>query len=87
MQLTFNIPDHCLPPQRDENTVAQQLKRHSTLLLFQPGQLSRGAACEFADVDIYTFFAAGKEYPISVINMNEDEVEADVLRFDRRHPV
>lgn len=87
MQLTLNIPDHCLPPQRDENALAQQLKLHSALLLFQSGQLSRGAACEFAEVDIYSFFAACKKYQIPVINLNADEVEADVLRFERRHSV
>jgi hypothetical protein len=58
MQLTLDIPDHCLPPQQDRTTLAQQLKLYSALLLFQSGQLSRGAACEFAGVDIYTFLAA-----------------------------
>ncbi len=58
MQLTLDIPDHCLPPQQDRITLALQLKLYSALLLFQSGQLSRGAACEFASVDIYTRHSA-----------------------------
>jgi hypothetical protein len=86
MQLTLDIPDHCLPLPPDNNALARQLKLYSALLLFQSGQWSRGAACEFADVDIYTFFAAGKKHQISVINIDVDEIEADLLRFERRHP-
>ena len=51
------------------------------LLLFQSGQLSRGAACEFADVDIYTFLAACKQHRIETISTDMDEIEAEVIRF------
>jgi hypothetical protein len=53
--------------------------------MFQSGQLSRGAACEFAGVDIYDFFTACKQHQISVINASEDSIEADVLRFQQRY--
>ncbi len=62
-------------------------KLYSALLLFQSGQLSRGAACEFAGVDIYTFLAACKQHKIPVINIEVNDIEADLLRFQRRHPV
>lgn len=68
-------------PQQDKASLAQLLKLHTALLLFQSGQLSRGAGCEFADVDIYTFLAACKQYPIETINTDMDEIEADVIRF------
>ena len=87
MQLTLDIPDHCLPFWQDGNSLAQQLKLYSALLLFQSGQLSRGAACEFADVDIYGFIAACKKHGIYVINTTGDDIEADLLRFEQRHPV
>ena len=32
------------------------MQDHAALLMFQSGQLSRGAACEFAGIDIYDFF-------------------------------
>lgn len=86
MQLTLDIPDHCLPAQQDKVSLAQKAKLYTALLLFQSGQLSRGAACEFAGVDIYTFFAACKQYNIPVINTDEDDIEADVMRFNRLHP-
>lgn len=85
MQLMLNIPDHCLPPQQDKVSLTRKVKLYTALLLFQSGQLSRGAACEFADVDIYTFFAACKQYNIPVINTDADDVEADVMRFNRLH--
>ena len=86
MQLTLEIPDHYLPLQQDTQAFAQQLKLHSALLLFQSKQLSRGAACEFAGIDIYSFLAACKRYNIPIMNFEADEIEADLLRFERRHP-
>ncbi|MEM7017998.1 MAG: UPF0175 family protein [Pseudomonadota bacterium] len=85
MQVTLEVPDHCLPPQQDNQSLAQTLKLHSALLLFQSGQLSRGAACEFAGIDIYAFLAACKQYNISTINLDTDDIEADVLRFQKRN--
>ena len=64
MQITLEIPDHVLLPQQDKTSLAQLFKLHTALLLFQSGQLSRGAACEFADVDIYTFLSACKQHRI-----------------------
>jgi predicted HTH domain antitoxin len=83
MQLTLEIPDHFLQG-HNQNQTAQQIKLYAALLMFQSGQLSRGAACELAGVDIYDFFTACKIHHISVINTTEDEIEADVLRFQQR---
>ncbi|TXH67230.1 MAG: UPF0175 family protein [Thiothrix sp.] len=81
VQIILNIPDHVLPPQQDSQTLAQQLKLYSALLLFQSGKLSRGAACEFADVDIYTFLAACKQHRIATLDTDIDEIETEVMRF------
>ena len=81
MQITLEIPDHVLLPQQDKTSLAQLLKLHTALLLFQSGQLSRCAACEFAGADIYTFLAACKQYHIETISTDMDEIEADVIRF------
>jgi hypothetical protein len=45
--------------------------------MFQAGQLSAGAACEFAGVDRYTFLEACQHYQIDVVNYDPDELEAD----------
>lgn len=84
MQLTLEIPDQYIQGQNQSQT-AKQIKLYTALLMFQSGQLSRGAACEFADVDIYDFFLACKQHHISVINTPTESIEADVLRFQQRH--
>lgn len=83
MQLTLEIPDQYLQGQ-NQNQTAMQIKLYAALLMFQSGQLSRGAACEFADVDIYDFITACKLHHISVLNTSVDEIEADILRFQSR---
>ena len=88
MQLTLDIPDKFLPQDQDKkNSLTRQVRLYSALLLFQSGQLSRGAACEFAGVDIYTFLAACKKHNIPVINIDPDDLEADLTRFKQKHPV
>ncbi|MFI3196687.1 MAG: UPF0175 family protein, partial [Methylococcaceae bacterium] len=84
MQLTLEIPDQYIHGQ-NQSQIARQIKLYSALLMFQSGQLSRGAACEFAGVDIYDFFLACKQHQISAINTPVESIEADVSRFQHRH--
>jgi len=84
MQLTLEIPDQYLQGKNLGQT-AKQIKLYAALLMFQSGQLSRGAACEFADVDIYDFFLACKQHQISIMNTPVESIEADVLRFQQRN--
>jgi hypothetical protein len=83
MQLTLEIPDQYLQGQNLSQT-AQQIKLYAALIMFQSGQLSRGAACEFAGIDIFDFFLACKQHRISSINTSVESIEADVLRFQQR---
>ncbi len=86
MQLILDIPDKFMPSTEDKkNSLSQQIRLYSALLLFQSEQLSRGAACEFADVDIYTFLAACKKHHIPTINIDPDDLEADLTRFKLKH--
>jgi hypothetical protein len=55
MHLTLEIPDQYFRGQ-NQSQIARQIKLYAALLMFLSGQLSRGAACEFAGVDIYDFF-------------------------------
>jgi len=84
MQLTLEIPDHYFQGKNQLQT-ARQIKLYAALLMFRSGQLSRGAACEFAGVEIYDFLLACKQHQISVMDMPVDAIEADVLRFQQRH--
>ncbi|MCP4698917.1 MAG: hypothetical protein GY862_18995 [Gammaproteobacteria bacterium] len=54
------LDDYAEKFKQDDGSLAQSVKLYSVLLFFQSAQLSRGAACEFAGVDIYTFLAACK---------------------------
>ncbi len=86
MQLTLEIPDKFQQLNQDKSLLAQQVRLFSALLLFQSGQLSRGSACEFADIDIYTFLTACKKHKISVVNVDPDDLESDLLRFNQKYP-
>jgi predicted HTH domain antitoxin len=85
MQITLDLPDSYLIPQTTEPLV-QQLKLYAALFLFQTGQLSRGAACELAGTDIYSFLAACKQYQIPVINYPAEDLAEELARFNARHP-
>lgn len=76
MQVMVNVPDQYFLD-LSVNELAGRLKLSTALLMFQTGQLSTGAACEFAGVDRYTFLEACQKYSIDVVNYDPDEVEAD----------
>lgn len=84
MQLTLDIPEQYFDSQ-NQLQIAQQIKLYTALLMFESGQLSRGAACEFAGVNLNAFLNACKQHHISVINSTAQEIENDVLRFEQRH--
>ncbi len=84
MQIVIDLPDHYLVNQ-DLSQITQQVKLWTALLLFRSGQLSRGAACELANVDIYTFLAACQDHQISVINSSPEELEAEWLRINQKY--
>ncbi len=85
MQLILDIPEKFFSSKQDDRVFADKIKLYGALLLFQSGKLSRGAACEFAGVDIYTFLAACKKHKISVINTEVDDIETDLYRFTQKH--
>ncbi len=84
MQIAISVPDdYALNYTHQE--IARNLKLSAALLMFRAGQISAGAACEFADVDRYAFLAACNQHHIAVIDYDEDEIEADVERLTGRH--
>ena len=76
MQVVVNVPDQYF---LDTTTgeIADRLKLYTALLMFQTGQLSAGAACEFAGIDRYGFMSACKRHHINLINYDENELEVD----------
>ena len=76
MQIVVNVPDQYL---LDMNVgeIAKQLTLSAALLMFQAGQLSAGAACEFAEIDRYAFLEACARHHIAAIDYDADELESD----------
>ena len=82
MKIVLNLPDQHLVNYSAQK-IAQYLKLYTALLMFKDGQLSAGAACEFADIDRYTFLSECRQHNIPVIDYEEDEIEADLNRLTK----
>jgi len=82
MQVVVTVPDQYFL----DTTVgefARRLKLYTALFMFQAGQLSTGAACEFADVDRYTFLTACHRHNIAVIHYDDEELETEFEQLKR----
>jgi predicted HTH domain antitoxin len=85
MQITISVPDEYVLNYTQQE-MSRYLKLYTALLMFQSGQLSAGAACEFADIDRYSFSAACKEHHIPVIDYEEGDIDADIRNLTKgRH--
>jgi len=80
MQITVDIPEHYVV-QQNAKLMAQQLKLYAALFMYQLGQLSQGATCEFAGIDIYTFMAVCKQHKIPIINDSPEEFDANLAKL------
>ena len=84
MQVIVNVPDQYLLD-TSVGEIARQFKLYAALFMFQAGQLSAGAACEFAEIDRYAFIEACKRHHIPVIDYGEDELESDFEELKRTY--
>nr|VFJ69259.1 MAG: Uncharacterised protein family (UPF0175) [Candidatus Kentron sp. FM]VFJ69329.1 MAG: Uncharacterised protein family (UPF0175) [Candidatus Kentron sp. FM]VFK17682.1 MAG: Uncharacterised protein family (UPF0175) [Candidatus Kentron sp. FM] len=86
MQIVVDVPDRYFPD-IPVTELAERLKLSTALLMFRIGQLSAGAACEFAGVDRYTFFTACAQYDIPVIDYDGDELDTELETLKKQiHP-
>ncbi len=76
MQVVLEIPDSYSLNNTTEE-LAKRVKLYAALFMFQSGQLSTGAACEFAGLDRYSFLEICKQHHIKIIDYDEDELEND----------
>ncbi len=83
MNVTLDIPNFYLLSQSAEE-LGKQLKLHSALLRFHAGEISAGAACEFAEVDHFTFYEACKKHQIPVVRYEIEEVIEEVGRIAKK---
>lgn len=76
MQITLTLPEKQFIAENPA-TVAAKIQLFAALGLYQTGQLSLGAASELAQVDLYTFLSACRQYGFGLQTQTPDELEAD----------
>jgi predicted HTH domain antitoxin len=77
MKITLNVPEQYLLAE-DPSDFGQRVVLYAALLMFRSGELSAGAAAEFADVDRMTFAAECARHGIAVIDYDPDDLRAEV---------
>jgi predicted HTH domain antitoxin len=82
MQITLNIPERYLID-RTPAELGRQIKLYAALLMFQSGELSAGAAAEFAEVDRFAFAAACQRHGIPVVDYPAEDLQAELNSFWR----
>lgn len=78
MQIPVDVPEQYLID-TDPNELARRIKLYAAVLMFQSGQLSAGAASEFAGVDRFAFLAECRRHGVPAVAYPEHEL-ADELR-------
>jgi predicted HTH domain antitoxin len=83
MQVTLNVPEQYLLD-RSPGEFAQRIKLYAALLMFRSGEISAGAAAEFAEVDRYAFAAECHNHGIPLVDYPAEDLGAELasLRSD-----
>lgn len=77
MQIILNVPDQYLID-AEPAELARRIQLYSSMLMFQSGELSAGAAAEFAGVDRFTFLAECQRRGIPTVNYSVEELAEEV---------
>lgn len=80
MQITLDVPEHHLVDATPAE-LAARVKLYAAVLLFRSGQLSAGAATEFAGVDRYAFIQECAYHGVPMIDYSPEEFAAEVERL------
>ncbi len=80
MQIRLEIPDGYFAG-ADPETVAQRIKLYAALLMFQAGDLSAGAAAEFAGVDRSSFYQEAAARGVPVVAYPPEELTQDLANL------
>ncbi len=77
MQITLDIPDQYLIDQSPVD-FGKQIKLYAALVMFQSGNLSTGAASEFAGIDRFSFIAECQKRNIPLVDFTAEELDAEL---------
>lgn len=83
MQITLDVPDRYLVDD-DPETFAARVKLYAAVLMFRAGQLSAGAAAEFAGVDRYAFAVECARHGVPTLDYPADDLAAEVAGLGGR---
>jgi len=80
MEITVKVPERYLAVV-DASELASRVALYAALLMFRAGELSAGAATEFAGVDRFTFTAECRKHGIPLIDYSPEELQPEVDSF------
>lgn len=82
MDITVSVPDQYLAD-HEPAELADRIMLYAELLMFDSGEISAGAACEFAGVDRFTFAAECARRSIPLARYTAEEIRAESFGLDR----
>lgn len=83
MLISFSLPESQFIAESPES-VTKKIRMYAALGLYQSGELSIGAASEFAGVDRYDFLDFCKHEGVALHTQTPDELEAEFKKFNTR---
>lgn len=84
MQVTLTVPEEFATD--DPAGLGRRIALYAALLMFRAGELSAGAAAEFAGVDRYEFADQCRRHDIPLVDYPADELRDEVESLRGRRP-
>lgn len=85
MEITVEVPDQYLVD-HDPEEMGQRLKLYAALRMFESGELSAGAAAEFAQIDRFTFQDECRRHGVPLVTYPPEELIAELNGFQAKDP-
>lgn len=79
MQISFSLPDNSFIAQPREQVI-KKIRMYAAVGFYQAGELSIGAACEFAGVDRVIFLDFCKHEGVTIQTQTPEELEQEFIR-------
>jgi predicted HTH domain antitoxin len=81
MQITLSVPEQYLLAE-SASELGKRVALYAALLMFRSGEVSAGAAAEFAGIDRFTFALECQRHQIPVVDYDPTDLRAefDALR-------
>jgi predicted HTH domain antitoxin len=83
MQITLDVPEQYFVDSSPSD-FGRRIKLYAALLMFRAGEMSAGAATEFAGVDRLTFAAECQRQRIPLVDYPAEELAAEVEALRKR---